>query len=46
MNAASTALLGEHDFAVFCRNREGATTARALERWNGPASWRPRCSIS
>jgi tRNA pseudouridine38-40 synthase len=32
MNAASTMLLGEHDFAAFCRHREGATTVRALER--------------
>jgi tRNA pseudouridine38-40 synthase len=30
MAAASTALLGEHDFAAFCRRREGATTVRAL----------------
>ncbi|WP_240746556.1 tRNA pseudouridine(38-40) synthase TruA [Cryptosporangium phraense] len=35
MRAAATALLGEHDFAAFCRRREGATTIRALEefRW-------------
>ncbi|MGH3840798.1 MAG: tRNA pseudouridine(38-40) synthase TruA, partial [Pseudonocardiaceae bacterium] len=32
MNAASALLLGEHDFAAFCRRREGATTVRALER--------------
>jgi tRNA pseudouridine38-40 synthase len=31
MNAASTLLLGEHDFAAFCRRREGASTVRALE---------------
>ncbi|WP_432942449.1 tRNA pseudouridine(38-40) synthase TruA [Kribbella sp. CA-253562] len=30
MNAASQALLGEHDFAAFCRKREGASTVRAL----------------
>ena len=30
--AASARLLGEHDFAAFCRRREGATTVRALER--------------
>lgn len=30
MNVASTGLLGEHDFAAFCRAREGATTIRAL----------------
>jgi tRNA pseudouridine38-40 synthase len=30
MNEAARALLGEHDFAAFCRRREGATTIRAL----------------
>ncbi len=30
MNAASRGLLGEHDFAAFCRQREGATTIRSL----------------
>ena len=30
MNEASALLLGEHDFAAFCRKREGATTIRAL----------------
>ena len=30
MNAASMALLGEHDFASFCKQREGATTIRTL----------------
>lgn len=30
MNAASIALLGEHDFASFCKQREGATTIRTL----------------
>jgi tRNA pseudouridine38-40 synthase len=30
MNEASRFLLGEHDFAAFCRRREGATTIRAL----------------
>ena len=32
MNSAALALLGEHDFAAFCRRREGATTVRALRR--------------
>ncbi|MGH3777313.1 MAG: tRNA pseudouridine(38-40) synthase TruA [Pseudonocardiaceae bacterium] len=32
MNAASSPLLGEHDFAAFCRRREGASTVRVLER--------------
>jgi tRNA pseudouridine38-40 synthase len=30
MNAAAAACLGEHDFAAFCRRREGATTIRTL----------------
>jgi tRNA pseudouridine38-40 synthase len=30
MNQAAQDLLGEHDFAAFCRRREGATTIRAL----------------
>ena len=30
MNDASRALLGEHDFAAFCRRREGASTVRSL----------------
>ena len=30
MNAAALALLGEHDFAAFCKQREGATTIRSL----------------
>jgi tRNA pseudouridine38-40 synthase len=29
--AASRHLLGEHDFAAFCKRREGATTVRALQ---------------
>lgn len=32
LNAASALLLGEHDFAAFCRRREGATTIRRLLR--------------
>jgi len=32
MNEAAQALTGEHDFAAFCRKREGATTVRALRR--------------
>ena len=32
MAAAAAALVGLHDFAAFCRRREGATTVRALER--------------
>jgi tRNA pseudouridine38-40 synthase len=35
MNAAAATLLGEHDFAAFCKRREGATTIRTLRdlRW-------------
>jgi tRNA pseudouridine38-40 synthase len=30
MNEAARSLVGEHDFAAFCRRRQGATTVRAL----------------
>jgi tRNA pseudouridine38-40 synthase len=30
MNQAATLLLGEHDFAAYCRRREGGTTIRTL----------------
>ena len=30
MNEASASLLGQHDFASFCKQREGATTIRTL----------------
>lgn len=36
LNAASAGLLGEHDFAAFCRRKEHATTVRAI----GELSWR------
>jgi tRNA pseudouridine38-40 synthase len=32
MNEAGRACLGEHDFAAFCRRREGASTVRTLLR--------------
>lgn len=32
LNAASSMLLGERDFAAFCRRRDGASTVRTLER--------------
>jgi tRNA pseudouridine38-40 synthase len=32
MNDASALLLGEHDFAAYCRQREGASTVRRLLR--------------
>jgi tRNA pseudouridine38-40 synthase len=40
MNAASATLLGEQDFAAFCRRREGATTIRSLLdlHWDREAS--------
>lgn len=34
MNAASALLLGENDFAAYCRRREGATTIRRLLRYD------------
>lgn len=36
MNAAAKLLLGEHDFAAYCKKREGATTIRTLLdlRWD------------
>jgi tRNA pseudouridine38-40 synthase len=39
MNEAARACLGEHDFAAFCRRREGASTVRDLLRldWAWPA---------
>jgi tRNA pseudouridine38-40 synthase len=36
MNEASALLLGSHDYAAFCKFREGATTIRTLESY----SWR------
>jgi tRNA pseudouridine38-40 synthase len=32
MNAAAARMLGEHDFAAYCRKREGATTIRTLQQ--------------
>jgi tRNA pseudouridine38-40 synthase len=39
MNEAAAGLTGEHDFAAFCRKREGASTVRSLIRltWSRPA---------
>ena len=43
MNAAAALLLGENDFAAYCRRREGATTIRRLLRcdWDRdrPRAW-------
>ena len=33
MNEASKLLLGDHDFAAYCKFREGATTIRQLQRF-------------
>jgi tRNA pseudouridine38-40 synthase len=33
MDQASRMLAGEHDFAAYCRPREGATTVRTLQRY-------------
>jgi tRNA pseudouridine38-40 synthase len=40
MNQASQALLGLHDFASFCKQREGATTIRTLQElgWSRDAA--------
>jgi tRNA pseudouridine38-40 synthase len=32
MNAAAARMVGEHDFAAYCRKREGATTIRTLQK--------------
>jgi tRNA pseudouridine38-40 synthase len=34
MDAAAVSLLGLHDFAAYCRPREGATTIRTLQAFN------------
>lgn len=39
---ASAQLLGLHDFAAFCRRREGATTIRELQRFEWRAEPDPR----
>ncbi|MEU7134560.1 tRNA pseudouridine(38-40) synthase TruA [Streptomyces sp. NPDC046261] len=40
MNAAARKLVGEHDFAAYCKKREGATTIRTLQQlsWERDAS--------
>jgi tRNA pseudouridine38-40 synthase len=47
MNAAAAELVGEHDFAAFCRRREGATTVRALRRldWQRDAEGVAVCCV-
>jgi tRNA pseudouridine38-40 synthase len=34
MNEASALVLGHHDFAAFCKFREGSTTIRTLEKYD------------
>jgi tRNA pseudouridine38-40 synthase len=48
MCAASEALLGLHDFAAFCRRRDGATTVRELQRfsWTMPGPDRYTAQVS
>jgi len=48
MARAATALLGEHDFAAYCRRREGATTVRELQRlhWRREADGVLVCRVS
>ena len=41
VRAASAGLLGTHDFAAFCRAREGATTIRELQR----LEWEERADV-
>jgi tRNA pseudouridine38-40 synthase len=49
MNEAAGHLVGERDFAAFCRRREGATTVRALRRldWErGPDEVAVACVVA
>ena len=48
MNAGSSSLLGRHDFATFCRYREGATTLRTLLefRWSRNSEGFVLCDIA
>ncbi len=47
MNEAAALLLGEHDFAAFCRRREGATTVRELLSlsWSRPEAAGPGSTV-
>jgi tRNA pseudouridine38-40 synthase len=47
MNEAAALLLGEHDFAAFCRRREGATTVRELLSlsWSRPELTAPELAL-
>ena len=48
MNEAARACLGEHDFAAFCRRREGASTVRELLRldWSRPDREDPAVAVA
>jgi tRNA pseudouridine38-40 synthase len=48
MNEAAALLLGEHDFAAFCRRREGATTVRELLSlsWSRPEPRVPDATVA
>lgn len=48
MNEASSTLLGLHDFAAFCKQREGATTIRKLLQfdWQRVDEYRVRAAVS
>ncbi len=48
MNEAASALLGLHDFAAFCKQREGATTIRELLelRWERVDDYELHLSVS
>ncbi|WP_129841855.1 tRNA pseudouridine(38-40) synthase TruA [Streptomyces sp. RFCAC02] len=47
MNEAAERLLGEHDFAAYCKRREGATTIRTLRalRWERLADGTAECTV-
>ena len=47
MNEAAQACLGEHDFAAFCRRRQGASTVRTLLRldWARTAPWLAEATV-
>ncbi|WP_017593379.1 tRNA pseudouridine(38-40) synthase TruA [Nocardiopsis potens] len=46
MNRAAALLLGEHDFAAFCKRREGATTVRELQRLEWVREEGRRCAAT
>lgn len=47
LNAAAAALVGEHDFAAYCRRKEHATTIREITRlaWRRDAVGTVRCTV-